>query len=112
LVSFNICHCSKSCSDLVLGPIVPLLSWSSEEEVIARVNDTTSGLGGTVWSADLDKAQRLGNQIEAGTIWINSLEKPLPQGDFAGHKESGVGGEWGRHGLYSHCNAQCIHIYK
>lgn len=89
-----------------------MLKWSDEDEVIARVNDTTTGLGGAVWSKDLERAQRLGKRIEAGTIWINSFEKPIAQGYLSGHKESGVGGEWGRRGLYSFCNTQCTHIYK
>ena len=91
---------------------MPTLSWTTEEEVISRVNDTDSGLGGTVWSADLDKAQRLAGKIEAGTIWINSFEKPLPQAYLSGYKQSGVGGEWGKQGLLPYMNAKVVHLYK
>lgn len=91
---------------------MPVMSWTNEEEVIARVNDTTTGLGGTVWSADPDRAKRLASQIEAGTIWINGFEKPLPQAYFSGYKQSGVGGEWGRHGLMPYMNAKVVHSYK
>jgi len=94
------------------GPIVPVMSWTTEDEVISRVNNTTTGLGGAVWSSDTDYAYALAKRIEAGTVWINSFEKPIPQGFFAGHKESGVGGEWGKAGLLSYCNAQSIHYYK
>ncbi len=80
--------------------------------MLARVNNSTSGLGGAVWSSDLVTAQRLAHQMEAGTIWINSFEKPLPQAYFSGHKESGFGGEWGRRGMYSYCHPQSIHMYK
>lgn len=76
------------------------------------MNDTKTGLGGSVWSSDPVRAQNLAQQIEAGTIWINSYEKPLPQGFFSGHKESGLGGEWGVRGLGSYCNVQVIHSYK
>jgi acyl-CoA reductase-like NAD-dependent aldehyde dehydrogenase len=65
-----------------------------------------------VWSADLNRAKSLANRIEAGTIWINSFEKPLPQGHLAGWKDSGVGGEWGRPGLLSYCKVKTIHQYK
>lgn len=95
-----------------VGPIVPIQSWKSETELLARVNDTLSGLGGSVWSSDSERAQNIAKRIEAGTIWINSFEKPLPQAYFSGHKESGVGGEWGTRGLYSYCNVQVIHHYK
>lgn len=94
------------------GPIVPVLSWSDEDELLSRVNDTTTGLGGAVWSSDIDRAHRIASRIHAGTVWINSFEKPLPQAYLAGHKESGVGGEWGRHGLLSFCNPQIFHYYK
>ncbi|KAH8810791.1 aldehyde dehydrogenase, partial [Xylogone sp. PMI_703] len=94
------------------GPIIPIQSWSSEDELLSRVNNTLSGLGGSVWTSDATRAQRIARRIEAGTIWINSFEKPLPQGYFSGHKESGLGGEWGIRGLYSYCKVQTIHFYK
>ncbi|KAJ4250918.1 hypothetical protein NW762_011568 [Fusarium torreyae] len=94
------------------GPIVPLLKWRDESEVISRANDTPSGLGGSVWSRDIERARRLANQIEAGTVWINSFEKPLPQAHLAGHKESGLGGEWGRKGLLAYCKSKVTHFYK
>ncbi|KAH7374606.1 aldehyde dehydrogenase [Plectosphaerella cucumerina] len=94
------------------GPIVPVLKWSNEQDLMARVNDTESGLGGAVWSDDLVRAHRLAAQIEAGTVWINSFEKPLPQAFLSGHKESGVGGEGGKHGLFAFLKPQMIHLYK
>ncbi|KAJ3535741.1 hypothetical protein NM208_g7014 [Fusarium decemcellulare] len=94
------------------GPIVPLMKWTDEDEVIRRANDTLTGLGGAVWSKDIDRARRLADRIEAGTIWINSFEKPLPQAHLAGYKESGLGGEWGRRGLLAYCKPQVIHQYK
>ncbi|CZR58551.1 related to aldehyde dehydrogenase (NAD+), mitochondrial [Phialocephala subalpina] len=94
------------------GPIVPMMPWSTEEELIPRVNDTRTGLGGSVYCADIERANRIASQIEAGTVWINSFERPLTQAFFAGHKESGLGGELGRHGLLSYMNPQVIHLYK
>lgn len=80
--------------------------------MISRVNDTNTGLGGAVWSADLDRADRIGRQIEAGSVWINGFERPLAQAYMAGHKESGIGGEQGKHGLLAYMNAQVLHLYK
>ncbi|KAM6511155.1 hypothetical protein FALCPG4_016157 [Fusarium falciforme] len=94
------------------GPIVPLLKWKDEDDVLSRANNTTTGLGGAVWSADIDRAKRIASGINAGTIWINSAEKPLPQAHLAGRKESGVGGEWGREGLGVYCNIKTIHHYQ
>ncbi|OIW29510.1 aldehyde dehydrogenase [Coniochaeta ligniaria NRRL 30616] len=94
------------------GPIVPVMRWKDEDEVIRRANDTRTGLGGAVWSSDLDRAYSIADRIEAGTVWINGFEKPLPQGHLHGYKESGLGGEWGHEGLSAYCRPQVLHCYK
>lgn len=94
------------------GPIVPAMKWKTEEEVIKRANATNTGLGGCVWSKDLERAQRIAKRIDTGSVWINSFEKPTPQAFFSGHKESGIGGEWGKEGLKAYMNAQVLHVYK
>ncbi|KAI1869892.1 uncharacterized protein JN550_005482 [Neoarthrinium moseri] len=94
------------------GPIVPVMKWKDEDDVIRRANDTLTGLGGAVWSNDLTRAQAIADRIEAGTVWINSFEKPLPQAHLSGYKESGLGGEWGREGLSAYTKPQVIHCYK
>ncbi|RFU73366.1 aldehyde dehydrogenase [Trichoderma arundinaceum] len=94
------------------GPIVPLLSWSTEEEVIARANDTTLGLGASVWSNDVEKATRVAREIEAGSVWINSHFDISPLVPFGGHKESGIGSEWGANGLKGFCNVQSLFVSK
>ena len=88
------------------------MSWSDEGDVIARVNDDPTGLGAAIWTSDMSRANSVAEQIEAGTIWINSFEKPLPQAYFSGMKESGLGGEWGNQGLLAYCNVQTVHRYK
>lgn len=91
---------------------MPMMPWSKEEELIPRVNDTRTGLGGAIYCADIERANRIASQIDAGTVWINSFERPLPQAFFGGHKESGFGGEMGRHGFFSYMHTQVIHLYK
>lgn len=88
------------------------MRWTTEDDVMRRVNDSNLGLGGTVWSKDIDGARRLASRIEAGTVWINSFEKPLPQAHLAGYKDSGLGGEWGREGLFAYCKPKVVHEYK
>lgn len=87
---------------------MPCQPWSSEEEVIERANNTNMGLGACVWGRDVAHAERVAEQLEAGTVWVNSWEKPTPQAVFGGHKESGIGGEWGRGALLGYCNAHVI----
>lgn len=94
------------------GPILPLLRWSDEDDVIARANDTVWGLGATVWGADLDAIQRIGAQLEAGTVWLNEVHQYSPHQVFGGHKQSGIGAENSLHGLAEYTNNQTITLNK
>lgn len=94
------------------GPIVPLLSWKDSEEVLARANNTNMGLGASVWSNDIDKAAKFSRRIQAGSVWINNHFDLSPMAPFGGHKESGVGVEWGLNGLKSFCNVQSLFLDK
>ncbi|KAI1869491.1 hypothetical protein JX265_006581 [Neoarthrinium moseri] len=94
------------------GPVIPLLSWTDEADVIARSNLDNAGLGASVYTPDLTRAQRIAKQLESGTVWINMSERPHHAGWFAGQKLSGVGGEMGKQGLLSYCHTQSIQIAK
>ncbi|PSK53809.1 Aldehyde dehydrogenase [Elsinoe australis] len=94
------------------GPIVPTQPYSDIDEVISRANRTNSGLGACVWGTDVKKAQAVAERLQAGSVFVNSFEKPTPQAIFGGWKESGIGGEWGTTGLLAYCNAHAIHTYK
>ena len=88
------------------GPILPLLKWSDEDDVIARANDTIYGLGATVWGKDLNAVERIGSQLEAGTVWLNEVHQYSPFQAFGGHKQSGLGCENSLHGLMEYTNWQ------
>ncbi|CAF9936441.1 hypothetical protein IMSHALPRED_010755 [Imshaugia aleurites] len=103
---------SRIVTEEPFGPIVPCQPWTDEEDVIARANDTKTGLGACVWGKDTAKAKVIGRRLQAGSVFINSFEKPRPDVVVAGHKESGIGGEGGRLGLLPYCNPQAIHEYK
>ncbi|KAK0102704.1 hypothetical protein ONS95_006306 [Cadophora gregata] len=94
------------------GPIVPTLSWETEEEVIERANATNMGLGASVWSKDTAKADQIARQLEAGTVWVNNHFDLSPMAPFGGFKESGLGVEMGTGGLKALCNSQTLMINK
>lgn len=103
---------SKIVREEPFGPVVPLLRWTKEEEVIARANDSDMGLGASVWSADVERATRIAEALEVGTVWINEHMGIIPTATFGGHKMSGIGGEWGADGLRGYCNTQTLFVNK
>ena len=94
------------------GPILPLMKWSDEADVIARANDTIYGLGASVWGKDLAAIERIGQQLEAGTVWLNEVHQYSPFQAFGGHKQSGLGCENSLHGLMEYTNWQTITMNK
>lgn len=93
------------------GPIVPLLKWTTVEEVVRRANSTNTGLGACVWTKDLAVAESVAKKLEAGSVWINSYEKLRAEVVFSGHKESGLGAEMGPQALMSWVRPKATHIY-
>ncbi|CEL02152.1 Putative Aldehyde dehydrogenase [Aspergillus calidoustus] len=94
------------------APILPVLKWSDEEDVLARANGVETGLGASVWSGDAERARRIADRLEAGSVWINSHFEVSPLAPFGGHKSSGIGSEWGLQGLVQYCNCQTLWIKK
>ncbi|KAI0394983.1 aldehyde dehydrogenase-like protein [Xylariaceae sp. FL0594] len=94
------------------APIAPILTWSDEDDLVARANLDNSGLGASIYTPDLEKARRLAGRLECGSVWINRYERPHFGGYFGGWKLSGFGGELGKQGLYNYCNMQSLHFHK
>ena len=80
--------------------------------MIARANDTKMGLGASVWSNDLEQAERIAKQLEAGSVWVNSHLEASPAATMGGHKWSGIGSELGKQGMTSYCNTQALFLKK
>jgi acyl-CoA reductase-like NAD-dependent aldehyde dehydrogenase len=94
------------------GPILPVLKWRDEADVIRRANDTVYGLGASVWGSDLEAVQRIGSQLEAGTVWLNEIHQYSPHQAFGGHKQSGIGCENSLHGLMEYTNWHTITLNR
>ncbi len=92
----------------VFGPVMPLISAVSDEEAIRMANDSDFGLGASVWTTDMKKAERLAHKLEAGAVSINKIVASDPRLPFGGIKKSGVGRELSRYGILEFCNIKSV----
>ena len=94
------------------GPVMPLMKFSTEDEVIERANNSEYGLAGAVWTADTEKGVEIAEKLETGTVWVNEFMHLSPFAPFGGHKQSGFGAEYGLDGLKEFTYPQVITIKK
>ncbi|MBT0567797.1 aldehyde dehydrogenase family protein [Williamsia sp. CHRR-6] len=93
------------------GPVLPILSFDTEDEVVARANDTEFGLGGSVWGGR-EQAARIAGRLETGTVWVNEIHIHGIDVPFGGHKCSGLGVENGAEGLTGFTNTKTLMFHK
>jgi len=77
----------------IFGPVVSILRWSEERDLLSRVNALDYGLTASIWTHDLDRAHRLASRVEAGYVWINGASRHWVGVPFGGYKQSGIGRE-------------------
>ncbi|MEM1045075.1 MAG: aldehyde dehydrogenase family protein [Pseudomonadota bacterium] len=90
------------------GPALPVIRYTDLDEVIERANDSENGLGGSVWSKDIEKAKQVASRMECGSVWINRHGAIQPNAPFGGVKKSGLGVEFGEEGLQEYTDIQVI----
>ena len=94
----------------VFGPFVVISNFKNEEEAIARANDSTYGLGASVFTENLSKGLRVAAEIEAGMVWVNSSQDCDFRVPFGGVKQSGIGRELGEAGLEAYTQIKAVHV--
>ncbi|MEG0471675.1 MAG: aldehyde dehydrogenase [Solibacillus sp.] len=101
---------SRCVQEEIFGPVVAVLPFDTEEEVLGYANDTNYGLGATVWTNDLRRAHRVAGQIESGIVWVNTWYLRDLRTPFGGMKHSGIGREGGAHSFEFYCEVSNITI--
>jgi succinate-semialdehyde dehydrogenase/glutarate-semialdehyde dehydrogenase len=98
-------------SEETFGPVAPIIKVKDEDEAVRIANDTEFGLGASLWSKDLEKAQKIARKIESGVVSINSLVKSDPRLPFGGVKKSGIGRELSSFGLIEFMNIKTVSVF-
>ena len=93
----------------IFGPVVAILPFDDDDEVVALANDSEYGLAATAWTKDITRAHQLAKRLEAGTVTLNCqmvFDHSMP---FGGYKQSGWGHEWGREGIESFLKTKTVY---
>lgn len=93
----------------IFGPVVAVLPFDDDDEVVALANNSEYGLAATVWTKDISRAHRLAKRIQSGTVTLNCqmvFDHSMP---FGGYKQSGWGYEWGRAGIESYLQTKTVY---
>ncbi|ASU84844.1 aldehyde dehydrogenase family protein [Nocardiopsis gilva YIM 90087] len=93
----------------IFGPVLALIPYDSEEEAVQIANDTDYGLAAAVWAADAERGLAVARRLRAGQVEVNGGGFN-PRAPFGGYKRSGVGREWGLHGLEEFCEVKAIQL--
>jgi len=94
----------------IFGPVMSVLDFDDEDEVIARANDTEFGLSAAVFTRDLARAHRVIARLEAGTCWINQYNITPIELPFGGYKQSGIGRENGRAAIEHYTQLKSVYV--
>ena len=92
------------------GPVAAVFRVDSERDAIDLANDSTLGLGASVWTEDLERGERIAREIEAGCTFVNELTKSDPRVPFGGIKDSGYGRELAQHGIKEFLNEKTVWV--
>ena len=95
----------------VFGPIAPIITVDDEQEAMKIANDSIYGLGASIWTQNLDKAEKLSRIVESGIVTVNNVVISDPRVPFGGIKNSGFGRELSRYGMLEFVNVKSVRFY-
>ena len=103
-------HRSATCQTEVFGPVLCVLPFANDADLVRQANDTVYGLACGIWSGDFRHAWRIARQVQAGTVWINTYRQNSVATPFGGVKQSGIGRERGAQGLRQYQQIKSVFV--
>ncbi|WP_155734056.1 aldehyde dehydrogenase family protein, partial [Geobacillus stearothermophilus] len=100
----------KVAQEEIFGPVMAVMSFTSEEEAIRLANDVKYGLAAYVWTNDMKRGHRVAQAIESGMAWVNSPNVRDLRIPFGGTKYSGIGREGGHYSFDFYTEVQVVHV--
>lgn len=101
----------RVCQEEIFGPVMAVIEFETEDEVIAAANDVKYGLAGFVWTNDIKRGHRVAHAVEAGMLWINAQNVRDLRIPFGGTKASGIGREGGHYAIFEfYTEPKVIHV--
>ncbi len=108
----NISHQMRIDEEETFGPVAPITVVDDEMEAIKFANDSKFGLGASIWTTDLEKADSLPRLVESGIVTVNNVVASDPRIPFGGVKKSGFGRELSRYGMLEFTNIKSVRLYE
>ena len=96
----------------VFGPVAPVMIADDDTQAIKLANDSQYGLGASLWTEDLDKAEKLSRMLQSGVVSVNNIVASDPRVPFGGVKKSGFGRELSRYGMLEFVNIKSVRFYE
>ncbi len=103
----NVAQSNRIAQEEIFGPVLAILTFRTDDEVIEKANNSPYGLSAGVWTDKGSKIFNMTKRMRAGVVWANTFNKFDPSSPFGGYKESGYGREGGLHGLLPYLNLVC-----
>ncbi|MDM0115170.1 aldehyde dehydrogenase [Variovorax sp. J22R133] len=100
---------ARTTQEEIFGPVLVAMPFDNEDDLIAQANDSIYALAAGVWSRDFKRAWRIGRAVQAGTVWVNTYKQFSVSTPFGGWRDSGLGREKGREGIFQYMEQKSMY---